>query len=226
MAQLVHLTLKSKNEKTGPIPVSTTSGSSCPLACPFNRANAGGCYADGGPLRMHWDKVTKGERGTDWATFCGDISALPEGQLWRHNQAGDLPGVGDAIDAGALAALVTANAGKLGFTYTHKPMTPANLAAVKAANAGGFTVNLSGNNLAHADQLADLEAGPVVVVLPATQNENTTTPAGRKVVVCPATQRDNISCATCGLCQRQRSAIVGFPAHGSSVKKADAIANA
>ena len=58
-------------------------------------------------------------------------------------------------------------------------------------------------------------AGPVVVVLPSNQTENTVTPKGRKVVVCPATQRDNVSCATCQLCQRQRSTIVGFPAHGS-----------
>jgi hypothetical protein len=35
------------------------------------------------------------------------------------------------------------------------------------------------------------------------------------VVICPATQRDDVSCASCQLCQRQRTAIVGFPAHGS-----------
>jgi hypothetical protein len=69
--------------------------------------------------------------------------------------------------------------------------------------------------LADADARADLDAGPVVVVLPSDQVVNTKTPAGRSVVVCPATIRDDVSCATCQLCQRQRSAIVGFPAHGS-----------
>jgi hypothetical protein len=55
----------------------------------------------------------------------------------------------------------------------------------------------------------------VVVVLPSTTTANTTTPKGRTVVVCPATIRDDISCASCQLCQRQRSVIVGFPAHGT-----------
>jgi hypothetical protein len=105
-------------------------------------------------------------------------------------------------------------------------MTPQNAEAVRAANANGFTINLSANNLQHADELAALGVGPVVTVLPTDQASNTVTPNGRKVVVCPATQRDNVSCATCGLCARQRDAIVGFPAHGTSKRKVDAIARA
>jgi hypothetical protein len=221
----VSLTMKSGNKKTGPIPVSTTTALTCPPACPFNRANEGGCYADGGPLRIQWDRVTSGKAGMDWDNFVRAVSDLPDGQLWRHNQAGDLPGNGDTIDADALARLVTANTGKRGFTYTHKPMTPENMAAVQSANASGFVINLSGNNLSHADELADLSIGPVVTVLPADQTENTVTPKGRKVVVCPATQREDVSCMTCGLCARLRDAIVGFPAHGAAHKKANAIAS-
>lgn len=221
----VSLTLKSRNEKTGPIPVSTTTALTCPKACPFNRANDGGCYADGGPLRIQWDKVTNGKAGMAWDEFTEAVRALPNGQLWRHNQAGDLPGIGDEIDNSALDKLVQANTGKKGFTYTHKPMTPENIKAVKSSNNSGFTINLSGNNLSHADELADLNIGPVVVVLPADQRENTVTPKGRKVVICPATQRDDVSCMTCGLCARLRDAIVGFPAHGAAHKKANAIAS-
>lgn len=121
----VHLTLKSANAKTGPIPVSTTASDSCPTDCAMRDE----CYAATGPLALHWKAVSAGQRGTDWPTFTA--------------------------------------------------------------------------------------AGPVVVVLPSTQTTNTTTPKGRPVVICPATQRDNVSCATCQLCQRQRGAIVGFPAHGS-----------
>ncbi|MFN4278291.1 MAG: hypothetical protein ACK4FJ_18515 [Ferrovibrio sp.] len=180
---------------------------------------------------MYWRKVTSGQAGMSWDAFCGEIEKLPEGQLWRHNQAGDLPGDGDVIDADKLAALVKANAGRRGFTYTHKPMTAANREAVKAANDAGFTVNLSGNNLRHADELADAGAGPVVVVLPADVDGNATrtlqTPQGRTVAVCPATYRDNVTCATCGLCQRRdRKVIVGFPAHGAAKRKASAIAAA
>jgi hypothetical protein len=160
-----------------------------------------------------------------WAEFVSAIKALPAGILWRHNQAGDLPGMGETIDAAALAALVDANTGKRGFTYTHKPATAANLAAIKAANAGGFTINLSGNTAAHADALADTGAGPVVCVLPSTQVENSKTPAGRTIVVCPATVRDDVSCQTCGLCAvSTRKTIVGFPAHGAAHRKASAVA--
>lgn len=222
-----HLTNPSRNKKTGPIPVSTTGADSCPSACPFNTANEGGCYANGGPLAIHWRKVTEGKSGESFKRFAEKIEQLPQGQLWRHNQAGDLQGKGNRIDAAALRLLVKANVGKRGFTYTHKPMDKANAAAVAHANANGFTVNLSGNNLAHADKLASLAIGPVVTVLPANATENTTTPQGRKVVVCPAAIRDDISCATCKLCAiATRDFIVGFPAHGASKRKAESVAMA
>lgn len=145
------------------------------------------------------------------------------------NQAGDLPGTGDTLDTIALGQLVAANKyhGLKGFTYTHKPLdTPHERNAIRLANESGFTVNLSGNNLAHADELADMGIAPVTVVLPADQLTNTQTPKGRKVVICPAVTRDNVSCATCGLCAiAKRDSIVGFPAHGTAKRKASQIAN-
>jgi hypothetical protein len=158
--------------------------------------------------------VSRGERGTDWLTFVAAIAALPTGQLFRHNQAGDLPKKGGTIDPVKLGQLVRANIGKRGFTYSHH-RDAASINWIRHANNWGFTVNLSANNLSDADMLADHAAGPVVVVLPSTQTRNTVTPKGRPVIVCPATQRDDVSCATCQLCQRQRTAIVGFPAHGT-----------
>jgi len=71
-----------------------------------------------------------------------------------------------------LAQLVEANQGKRGFTYSHKPATGANREAVAAANKAGFTINLSANNLSHADELAAHEIAPVVVVLPANVQGN------------------------------------------------------
>lgn len=200
----VTLTLKSKNVKTGPIPVSTTSPETCPDACPL-RGN--GCYAETGPIAIVWRKVADGTLGGNWRAFCKAIAALPLGQLWRHNQAGDLPGRGNKIDSPKLWALVAANRGKRGFTYTHKPMdTVENRHAVEYANAHGFTINLSANNLAHADSLTDLGIAPVVTVLPSAVRGNVrlATPAGRRVVVCPATYRDDVTCASCQLCWRAR----------------------
>lgn len=212
----VHLSIKSSNAKTGPIPVSTTSRDTCPVDCAVRSA----CYAASGPLALHWSAVTSGARGTDWTSFCASILALPDGQLWRHNQAGDLPGNGHTVDPVALGMLVRANLGRRGFTYTHY-RDAASLAWIRHANAWGFTVNLSANDLSDADALADTGAGPVVCVVPSHQSTNTVTPAGRRVVVCPATQRDDVSCATCQLCQRQRDVIVGFPAHGTRKRVID-----
>ena len=206
----VHLTLKSANAKTGPIPVSITASGSCPTDCAMKAE----CYAATGPLALHWKAVSTGQRGTDWPTFTAAVAALPDDQLWRHNQAGDLPQTDGTIDAAALGQLVAANTGRRGFTYSHH-RDAASIGWIRHANAWGFTVNLSANDLADADMLADHAAGPVVVVLPSTQTRNTVTPRGRPVVICPATQREDVSCATCQLCQRQRTAIVGFPAHGT-----------
>jgi hypothetical protein len=212
----MHLTLKYANVKTGPIPVSTTGHQTCPVDC----AMRAGCYADSGPLALHWRAVSNGERGTDWGTFVSDISALPEGQLWRHNQAGDLPGDGHTVNPVALGQLVRANIGKRGFTYSHY-RDAASLEWIRHANEWGFRINLSANSIQDADILADTGAGPVVCILPSDATENARTPAGRRVVVCPATQRDDVSCASCQLCQRERDVIVGFPAHGSRKRVID-----
>jgi len=142
--------------------------------------------------------------------------------------------------------------GRRGFTYTHKPVldNAENAAAVAAANAGGFTINLSADNLAHADQLADLNIAPVAVVLPAEFERKSSgrgkarvwtetlsdyrarvrdlkTPAGRYVPVCPATYRDDMTCERCQLCASNKAGRppVGFPAHGASKRKASNIAS-
>lgn len=220
---LVHLTHSSSNVKTGPIPVSTTAWTSCPDSCPLKEK---GCYAKGGPLGMHTNKVTAADRGILWETFLEKIAALPIGQVWRHNQAGDLPGDNERVSPRLLESLATANVGRRGFTYTHKPVLDGqtgpvenNRRAIAAANRKGFVINLSANGLSHADKLAALAIGPVVTILPAGIEENTETPDGRKVVVCPAQKRDGVTCSTCRLCSRgDRSVIVGFIPHGASKK--------
>ena len=221
---MFHITAKSKNAKVGKMAVTTSTATTCPTACPF-RDN--GCYAESGPLKLHWLKVTKGERGDDWSTFLDKIKELPAGSKWRHNQAGDLPGDTKDLDSTKCVDLARANEGKRGFTYTHYDVLEnlQNAITVNIMNNLGFTVNVSANNLEHADQLCDLDIAPVATVLPIEQTTNTVTPKGRKVVVCPATYKDDVSCADCMLCEkRDRKVIGGFPAHGTSKKKASAIA--
>lgn len=235
------LTRISMNIKTGPIPVSTTSKASCPDACPFKE---GGCYAQGGPLNIHWQKVSDKERGNDFDSFCLEIKSLRKNQLWRHNQAGDLSGKNNLINLSHLEKLVSANKGRKGFTYTHKPvlledvkdnnlttrektiLINFNRAAIESANKNGFTINLSGNNKNHADKLKKLNIAPVVTVVKSETKGNEITESGNKVVICPATYRDNVTCQSCGLCQKSgRGAIVGFPSHGVSRKKVDSMQN-
>ena len=100
---MYHLTIESNNAKTGKIPVSTSTNKTCPPSCPFK---GNGCYAEQGPLKLHWNKVSNGERGEAWEGFLQSIKSLPNGIFWRHNQAGDLAGEGDKIDRRALWELV------------------------------------------------------------------------------------------------------------------------
>jgi len=224
----VHLTLKSANVKTGPIPVSTTEQKSCPPGCPHKTS----CYAKSGPLALHWNKVSTKQRGGAWSEFLNQVKAFDPGQLWRHNQAGDLPGAGNKIDKSKLGSLVKANqaAAANGFTYTHKPVLGrdpialVNKTLVKAANKSGFTINLSADNLAQADKLVKLNIGPVVTLLPENYQDKSVTPGGNTVIVCPAQTRDNVSCSSCKLCANvTRAVIIGFKAHGSAKKAASKI---
>ena len=151
---------KSANAKTGPLPVAYVARESCPPSCAHYRAS---CYAESGPARLAWNRTAA---GLSWRELCDAVAELPAGQLWRYAVAGDLPGVGERVNLRELRQLLRANTGRRGFTYTHKRSAAA-LRAVAEANAAGFTVNLSADNLAEADELAATGAGPVAVVLPA-----------------------------------------------------------
>lgn len=211
-----HLTLKSNNRKTGRIPVSTSPANTCPTSCPFRGK---GCYAQGGPIAIHWSRLSRGESGSNWNEFLSQIQQLPMATLYRHNQAGDLRGSKNRINKTALMELAKANKGKLGYTYTHYPVINSkqaqhNRKALKSANKQGFVINISAESLEQADKLMDLNIGPVVVTLPSNAT-NTVTPKGRKVIICPAIKDDRITCVQCKLCAKaDRKIIIGFTAHG------------
>jgi hypothetical protein len=235
----------SQNAKTGPIPASIVERASCWPGCALYE---NGCYAEAGALALHWDRVSRGLTGESWSEFCAKVAALRPGRLWRYAQAGDSPGNGTAIDGTLLEELVAANAGKNVIAFTHKPVlgddaVPVeNRRLIAAAIKAGFTINLSADNSAHADRLAELGIAPVVTVLARTyarravrhrfkrrrdewaetigewRNRTASlpryTPAGRRIAVCPATYSD-ATCKTCGACARVRDAVIGFPAHGA-----------
>lgn len=213
----------SSNSKTGPIPTTVSGKDTCPNICPLKGA---GCYAELGMVGMLWRNVSKGKHSGTWGAMIQNIYSLPKGQLWRHNVAGDLPIVhnqyGESIDPNCADDLIQANKGKQGFTYTHHEVlnNAFNASIIKLMNQQGFTVNLSANNLEHADQLKALNIAPVVTIMPEDCDKVTKTLAGNTVIQCPATYNESIQCANCGICQNQRQAIIGFPVHGSRKKAA------
>jgi hypothetical protein len=113
---------------------------------------------------------------------------------------------------------------------------------IAAAVTAGLTVNLSADNPAHADLLAEPGIAPVVTVLARAYARRAVrhrfkrrrdewaetisewrdrtaslpryTSAGRRIAICPATYSD-ATCKTCGACARVRDAVIGFPAHGA-----------
>ncbi|RWG10507.1 MAG: hypothetical protein EOQ53_20065 [Mesorhizobium sp.] len=193
-----------------------------------------------GPLKLHWDQVTAGERGSDLDEALLPIRKLNHGAIWRYGQAGDLPGVRDTIDRDGVLKIAKASRGKRAIIFTHKPPSPENIAIIKEAAAEGLNINLSADSVERADELADLNL-PVAVVLNSdyARKKGETlsdyrrrakelanyTPKGRKIAVCPATYTD-VSCTQCGVCAdgERKGVIIGFPAHGTQKKRVDEIA--
>ena len=145
-----------------------------------------------GTTALHWAAVSRGQRGTDWATHCAQLAQLPDGQLWRAHQAGDLPRAADGratLDPVKLGQLVRANIGKRGFTYTHWKDAES-IRWVRHANQWGFRVNLSADSIDEVDTLMAQQAGPVVVVLP--PDADWAAPAGVISVVGGAQRSDSV----------------------------------
>lgn len=208
------------NAKTG-ILTSTSSSDTCPDTCPMKGK---GCYARFGNIARVWKNVSEGTWETPLPEFLDRIKSLQKGNLWRFNQAGDLPGINNTIDEKVLSQIVVANRGRRGFTYTHKPLTKRNFKLIKEANQNGFTINISVEKLDQVDTI--LEMGlPVAVVLPKdTTTRTVKTPKGKSVLVCPQQRNDKVTCATCGLCSKSdRSYAIGFIAHGNARNMADSV---
>jgi len=239
---------KSSNVKIGKVPVTISSKASCPKSCPLNSKNGGGCYAESGPQNLHWTRVSDGKMGMEYDEFVKAIAKLDDGQFFRHNVSGDLYGDGLNIDIAKLVKLVLASKGKKGYAYSHYTNNKKNLKAIAFANKNGFTINLSGNSISHANELVG-NGSPVVCVVDSDYQrkyvkkggawlesekeykerialKETKIAKGNRLIICPATYRDNVTCDSCRLCQKvNRSSVIAFPAHGINTKKANVVTN-
>jgi hypothetical protein len=217
-----HLSTVSSNAKTGPIAVSTSSRATCSPTCPFF---GNGCYAESGPLLLHWRKVTEGMRGVNFRAFCDQLSKLEAGRLFRHNQAGDLPHTAGKISRAFIKSMVASVKHLKAFTYTHHDIRKGeNLSLLRYANRNGFTINVSTESEEAADDA--ISAGLPAVMVANSEEARTTwhTKGGNVVLVCPAQRSDTTTCADCKLCHhRGRRVVIAFLAHGTSKRKADSV---
>lgn len=217
---LVQLTMVSGNRKVGPIPVSTTSKETCPPNCALLDTD---CYARFGPLGILWSQINKGAKGMQWAAFIMAVSKFLKNTLWRHNQAGDLPGKDGYLDKQKCRELSAASRHTRGFTYTHySPLIPHNREVIAEMNSQpGMTVNLSADSLAQVDEYYAMGIGPVTCILPEdAKHLGNKTPGGLHIAVCPAQTVEGMSCYFCQLCWiKERKAVVGFLAHATAKKR-------
>ena len=235
MTITVHLA-KTSNKKLGKgVYASTSSADSCPITCGMYKE----CYAKKGPQSWHWAKVNKGERGTDWDTFCSQVEKLKPKTLFRHNVSGDLPyeisyafETWRCIDTVALDKLQCAvtNSGATFYTYTHthtdKVYGSINLDTIKRFSQPGFVINVSTEK--PIDALRYKQQGFDVVIT----NTNVFDIAvysikhrkqlasivvnGEDVPVlpCPEQYTESATCATCKLCARSnRDYVIAFKKH-------------
>ena len=194
MSTQVQLTAISGNSKTGPIPVSTTESDTCPPNCGARDV----CYAKGGPLNMHWMKVSDHVRGAQWAEFITSISALPKKQVWRHNYTHK------PLTATNVNLIKSAN--KAGFTIS---ISCDNLKQVDKAMQTGLPVVT----------MAPIDAPRKLIT--AKGNVSIGCPAAyREEVNCSNCGQGKPLCG-----RADRPFAVHFPVHGNRKNKANLIAN-
>ena len=212
-----HVSKSSSNSKVGRMLVTTTSDNTCPPTCAHKLR--GTCYASFSFLGLHWRKVSAGARSQGFEHVLDMVRQLPKGALFRWNQAGDLPGIGQDIDASMLERLVDANNGKRGFTYTHKYNTLKHKKLIEDANEKGFTINISAEDIEQAVKINKVSSAPVVVTVPHDYRKDTHTVDGEVIVTCPAEYKD-VQCTDCKMCAiPDRKTIIAFHAHGSRKEK-------
>ena len=179
-----------------------------------------------GPLALHWNKVSNGDRGKGWRDHLADLATLPLLSPLRLNQSGDLPHSAGKISRRYLVALLDViKRRKLrAWTYTHHDLVKGeNAELLRRAVRSGLTINISTETVEAAD--AVIAAGlPATITVPSTEKRTAWfTPEQNFVMVCPE-QRDgrDVTCADCTLCHnRGKRVVIAFKAHGTRKATAD-----
>lgn len=217
----VHLVAKSKNRKTGPIPVTYRPQGTCPLDCPFLPGGEfGGCYGTGRLFASA--RKYAGSLDLERAIWQVRLGKADDARYLRDRVVGDVitpEGILDRDYIAGVARVATEN-GLLAFGYTHawRSFTLPDLVWLR--RLPGYVMNASTETIGDA-KTALLAGLPVTIV-------NDDVPegmmvAGKRIITCPAETRKDVTCASCGLCAKpDRSAIIRFTTHGTAASMARA----
>ena len=228
-------TVVSTNKKTGKMFVGKTDSSTCWNGCGIFKA----CYGKYGPISWKWNDLNRMQRRyakKSWSVFLTALGNLKSGEKWRDQEVGDLPTQESKkvrISKNRIKELATAAEHTQGWTYSHHKVLPRpwenhdsetvihNRESIKYLNSGnGYTVNLSADNLAQADEKLALGIGPVCVTVPpnTVKDKTTNTPGGATVRQCPH-EYAGTQCIDCSWCKdKDRKFVVLFTGHGSGKK--------
>lgn len=202
------------NRKLGDMATVTLSRSTCPPSCPLR---GGGCYAESGPLRLHWDAVSDGRRGSEgWSELGTALVAWSKANPRRMIRIGDAGQITDEqgdVPGPIMRALRTIGP-RRAIVYVH-PTRGYWRRRASTLKAYGVALNVSREGIVPWDPVV-----PQVTVVP-----RGTFAEGRRrvgdVVQCPAEYCDT-DCARCKLCALpSRRCVVGFSAHGAQARKAE-----
>lgn len=219
----------SSNKKTGCIPQTYSSESTCSASCPFKGR---GCYGEGIHTAHQWRRADNADDSRAVSTYeelrekalaaCEKQRTL----LLRHNVAGDIcrPGT-SSIDMDHVLRLAWAYRGLMAYTYTHAAPTAANHGLILVAKERGFCINQSCEQPAVAARCA-ASGIPAVLAWDVAGRGMPAPVDGVRFVQCPAQTRGK-SCRDCALCARaNRKTVVVFDLHGNAAKKARAAVEA
>lgn len=229
----------SSNKKTGDVIQSYSSRVTCPNSCKFKK---NGCYAEGYHTARQWDRcdnpedsryVANGEQltiGLKAAVF-EKLRKNPARTkiLFRHNIAGDIAIEGtslidiDRVDD-IVKAIVDTNevVGKVlqGYTYTHCTIDHNASNIIHNVASKGFLINASCETVEEVKQAKSLGINAVIASVDPMETARELKAMGMHGVQCPAQTKEGVSCDSCRLCARDRSAVVIFGVHGTASKKA------
>lgn len=198
----------SHNAKTGTMPAVYGHRASCPPTCGlFDQ-----CYGKSGRAALHWATDT----GKSFADLIDWVTRLPKRSMWRFGVVGDLPGNGVTLCRDSVMKLARANKRRPVLAYSHYPVTPANLATLKAAKDAGMVINSSCDSV-DAIKAARAAGVPAVTYTSADDTRKAWTDDGLRFVTCPnQSTKAAPQCKDCQLCSEgDREYVIVFRAHAT-----------